>query len=121
MFHMGRCPTFCHRPSGWNCNSHRARLVKYSVYVQNAAACPVFNLPKFFLVVSLFTLPPSLAAGGCSHQILNSGPGIRGSSGSRTPISAGYGLSIFFSLCSPTTGHLALHSLWQLRHHFTWP
>lgn len=81
------------------CNIHQAGLVKYSVQ-QNAAACPAVNLPKF----SLRSPPPphsssSLATGGCSHRILNSGPGAQGSSGSRASISAGCGLSKLTSLC----------------------
>lgn len=81
------------------CNIHQAGLVKYSVQ-QKAAACPAVNLPKF----SLRSPPPphsssSLAAGGCSHRILNSGPGAQGSSGSRASISAGCGLSKLTSLC----------------------
>lgn len=81
------------------CNIHQAGFVKYSVQ-QNAAACPAVNLPKF----SLRSPPPphsssSLATGGCSHRILNSGPGAQGSSGSRASISAGCGLSKLTSLC----------------------
>lgn len=49
------------------CNSHQAGLVKYSVQqlqtIQNAAACPVCNLPKFSFVASPRVLPPSLPAG----------------------------------------------------------
>lgn len=90
------------------CNSHQARLVKYSVQqlqtIQNAAACPVFNLPKSPIVTSPHVYPhphlAPMAAGGCSHLVLNSGPGIQGSSGSRVCISAGYSLSIPASLCA---------------------
>lgn len=131
LFNVGRCPTFCHLPSGLlQLSPSQARKLFCSAATNHPAEhcslpCLQPPLPKFSFVASPHSprSPPSFPT-GCrrlSHQILNSGPGIQGSSGSRTPISAGYGLSVFSSLCSATTGHLALHSLRQLRHHFTWP
>lgn len=118
-------PTFCHLQSGLlQLPPSQARKVFCSAATNYPDRC---NLPCLQPALSSTSLsspllpPPPPAAGGCSHQILNSGPGIQGSSGSRTHISAGYGLSAPASLCSATTGHLALHSPRQLRHHFTWP
>lgn len=112
------------------CSSHHSRLVKYSVQqLQTIQRCslPCLQPPQVPLCRLLVCTPPPspLAASGCLHQILNSGPGTEGSSGRYKCIQ--YLQVIVYphppacALCSATTGHLAVHSLRRLRHRFTWP